>query len=144
MHGSQQQLQACVHCIKAQLPCDVLAVLLADRWMVGCLLFSTAHTKHYKMVITRLSTYWMQFHLRTACKAAPKLRVPKELSLPSLLTCWSISGSKLSTAAAMQSLQAPTGTSRWLRGRASSRPRDVGGPLASPEVCTYLMLGWGP
>jgi len=144
MHGSFQQLQAPVHCLRAQPPCIVLAVLSADRWMVGCPLFSTIHTKLYKMVTTRLDMHWMQFHLRTACKATPKLRVPKELSLPSLPTCWSISGSKLSTAAAIQSLQAPTGASRWLRGRASSRPRGVGGPLASPEVCTYLMLGWGP
>ena len=44
LHGSFQQLQASVPCLKAQLPCNVLAVLLADTWMVGCLSFSTVHT----------------------------------------------------------------------------------------------------
>ncbi|KAA6424590.1 MAG: hypothetical protein FRX49_05799 [Trebouxia sp. A1-2] len=91
----------------------------------------------------KLQNRAVMIHLRTACKAAPKLRVPKEVSLPSLLTCWSISGSKVSTAAAMQSLQAPTGASRWLRGRASSRPREVGAPLASPEKLGFPITSSG-
>lgn len=54
MHSSEQQLQASVHRVKNQLPCNVLAVLLADRWMVGCPLFSTVHAKLSDMVTTSL------------------------------------------------------------------------------------------